>query len=121
MASRTNDLEVKKQIAFYSNIFGRSRSARAKYELDMNKENRIEYMREAIRLKYDANPSFADILLSTYPKQIIEYTYRNDTFFGIDQETKNGQNVLGKLSMERRDILIETLTNLPHHLRKLLK
>lgn len=35
--------------------------------------------------------------------KIIEYTYRNDTFFWINQDTLKGSNILGKLLMEYRD------------------
>lgn len=60
-------------------------------------------MREAITHKFNNNPVLREKLFATHPLQIIEYTYRKDTFFGIDQDTMTGQNVLGKLLMEYRE------------------
>lgn len=103
MAARTDDLLVKKTIALHSKQFGFSRKARVLYKLEQDKTKRIDYMREAITLKFDNNPQLSDKLLFTDPLQLIEYTYRKDDFFGIDQYTMKGQNVLGKLLMEYRE------------------
>ncbi len=103
MAWRTDDLEIKKYIAEDSQHRWRARRARVKYDLTLDEKIRIDIMREATKLKYDNNPELHEILLASKPRIIIEYTYRKDIFFGIDQETLTGQNILGKLLMEYRD------------------
>jgi len=87
MAKRTQDLEIKKMIAFLSTGYGLSKKAANLFPLEQDEAKRAEYMREAISLKFDTNPDQREILKNTRPREIIEYTFRKDTFFGIDQET----------------------------------
>lgn len=103
MAQRTDDLWAKRIIAFLSTGFGLAMKARQLYDLEQDEEKRIEYMRNAIREKFDNNPELKEELLSTGDKTIIEYTYRWDVRFWIDQNTRKGKNILWKLLMEYRD------------------
>ena len=50
--------------------------ARKLYNLEQDEEKRIEFMRNAIREKFDKNPELKAELLVTEDKKIIEYTYR---------------------------------------------
>jgi len=103
MAARTKDLEIKKMISFLSIWYWLSRKSRKIFDLDTDFDNRILYMRDAIKKKFDSNPHLKEKLLQTWDLQIIEYTYRWDIFFGIDQKDLTWSNVLGKLLMEYRD------------------
>ena len=103
MAQRIDDLLAKKVIAVLSKRFWLAREARYLYDLEQNEEKKVEYMRNAIREKFDNNPELKKELLDTGSKTIMEYTYRWDTFFWIDQETLKWKNVLWKLLMEYRD------------------
>ncbi len=103
MAKRTNNSEIKKMIAFLSTWYWLSRKARKKYVLEQDLEKRVLFMEEAIMKKFDTNQDLQKLLLNTWKRTIIEYTYRGDTFFGIDQNTLKGMNVLWKLLMEYRD------------------
>ena len=103
MAQRTSDLWAKKIIAFLSTWFWLAMKARQLYDLEQDEEKRIEYMRNAIREKFDNNPELKAELLATGDKKIIEYTYRWDVRFGINQDTWKGKNILWKLLMEYRD------------------
>ena len=49
--------------------------ARELYDLEQDEKKRIEYMRNAIREKFDNNPELKEELLATGDKKIIEYTY----------------------------------------------
>jgi predicted NAD-dependent protein-ADP-ribosyltransferase YbiA (DUF1768 family) len=60
-------------------------------------------MRNAIREKFDNNLELKQELLSTWDKEIIEYTYWGDVRFGINQDTLKWKNILWKLLMEYRD------------------
>ena len=102
MAARTKDSEIKKMISFLSIWYGLSRKSRKLFDLDQKFDNRIVYMREAIKKKFDANPHLKEKLLQTWDMQIVEYTYWWDVFFGIDQKTMKWANILWKLLMEYR-------------------
>ncbi len=103
MASRTDNPEIKKMIAFMSIWYGLARKSRELFDLDTDERKRIEYMHKAINLKFDSNPLLKEKLLNTGNKNIIEYTYWKDTFFWIDQNTLTGRNILGKLLVAYRD------------------
>jgi N-glycosidase YbiA len=90
-------------IAFLSTGYGLSRKARKLYPLEQDEQKRARYMRKAIKQKFDKNPKLKELLLQTGDKEIIEYTFRDDTFFWISQDTLKGKNVLGKLLMEYRN------------------
>ena len=61
--------------------------ARQLYDLEQDEGKRIEFMRNAIREKFDNNPELKAELLETGDKEIIEYTYWGDIRFGINQNT----------------------------------
>ena len=77
--------------------------ARKLYDLEQDEGKRIEFMRNAIREKFDNNPELKAELLATWDRDIIEYTYRWDVRFWIDQNTWKWKNILWKLLMEYRD------------------
>ncbi len=103
MAQRVDDLWAKKIIAFLSTWFWLAMKARKLYDLEQDEEKRIEFMRNAIREKFDNNPELKAELLATGDRKIIEYTYRWDVRFGINQNTWKWKNILWKLLMEYRD------------------
>lgn len=103
MAQRVPDLFTKKLIAKDSKISGsESRKARKRYPMDQDEIRRIGYMRNAIKRKFDSNPDLKLKLLDIN-EEIIEKNYWHDTFFGVDDKTLKGANILGKLLMEYRD------------------
>ena len=103
MAQRTDSLAAKQVIAFLSTWFSLAMKARNLYDLEQDDVKRAEYMRNAIKQKFDNNPELKEELKRTGNKTIIEYTYRKDTRFWIDQATLKWMNILWKLLMEYRD------------------
>jgi len=103
MAQRIDDLWAKKVIAFLSTWYWLAMKARKLYDLDQDEERRVEFMRNAIREKFDNNPELKDELLATWDRNIIEYTFWNDVCFWINQDTLKWKNILWKLLMEYRD------------------
>jgi predicted NAD-dependent protein-ADP-ribosyltransferase YbiA (DUF1768 family) len=67
-------------------------------------EERIALMRQALALKFDpiSHPDLASRLVGTGDIVLIEGNTWDDTFWGVDSETGEGANHLGKLLMERR-------------------
>lgn len=103
MAQRTDSLAAKQIIAFLSTWFSLAMKARNLYDLEQDDVKRSGYMRNAIKQKFDNNPDLKEELKRTGNKIIIEYTYRKDTRFWIDQATLKWMNILWKLLMEYRD------------------
>lgn len=111
MSQRISDLNIKKLIAFCSIWKGLSKKSAYLYEseLDRNPHNRIDFMRKAIKEKFDKNPKLREVLLQTGNKDIIEYTFWEDIFFWIDCKTKKWANILWKLLVEYRDNFLNSL------------
>jgi ribA/ribD-fused uncharacterized protein len=62
---------------------------------------RVDVMREALQLKFDANPPLKELLLSTGDRPLVEAS-EEDAFWGFGAD-RQGQNKLGQLLMELRD------------------
>ena len=65
---------------------------------------KVEVMRECLAQKFSQEP-FKTMLLETGDTCIQEGNYWGDTFWGVDLNTKIGENKLGKLIMEIRENL----------------
>jgi ribA/ribD-fused uncharacterized protein len=65
------------------------------------KEQREEIMNTAIRAKFRENPAMQQVLLKTYPNDLV-FADGNDSFWGYGR-TKMGQNKVGKLLMKYRN------------------
>jgi len=107
MAQRFTKREVRWLIALSTSLKYMSKEVAYRFENEMDKDdnNRIKYMREAIRRKFDNNPKLKEKLLNTGNREIIEFTYWWDDFFWIDNKTRKGRNFLLKIQ-----ILLLTIT-----------
>jgi len=65
---------------------------------------RIAVMSECIRQKFSQEP-YRTKLLNTGNQRIEEGNTWNDTFWGVDEQSREGLNNLGKIIMEFRDVL----------------
>lgn len=65
------------------------------------KEQRETAMNNAIRAKFTQNPAMEQVLLKTYPNELV-FADGNDSFWGYGR-TKMGQNKLGKLLVKYRN------------------
>lgn len=108
MAGRTTDKKIKKIISLMSSYYWLARSSRKYFQPYLSQDEllRVHVMRDAIRKKFDNNPDLQDLLRTTFGKIIIEYTYRNDMLFGVEQKQRIWRNVLWKLLMEYRDLFL---------------
>lgn len=106
MAQRAASYKVRYDIAEASLKGGQaSRNARKKFLLEMDFKLRAQYMYRAVRAKFAANTYLAKKLQDTGDVEIIEKNYWNDTFFGVDDTSLKGANVLGKILMIVREEL----------------
>jgi len=64
---------------------------------------RIDVMREVLECKFSQNCELKEKLIATGDEELIEGNHWNDRFWGVCRGT--GQNHLGKLLMELREIL----------------
>lgn len=66
---------------------------------------KVPIMEFILRLKFEQHPALAELLMSTYPIPIVEYSTKGDRFWGCiyDGDKKLvGKNMLGKLLMKIR-------------------
>lgn len=107
MASKTEDMQIKKQISQMSpgeaKRFSRSIQLRPDWE-----EVKIEVMKELLQEKF-SQPLFKTLLAMSGEKEIVEGNWWHDQFWGSCSCDKHkhtpGQNMLGKLLMEIREEL----------------
>ena len=111
MAQRFESVAIKKKISDVSKTKWQSKNEAYKYAEFMNNDDndRIEFMRNAIREKFNGSKWRNQMLLDTGERNIIEFTYWGDDFFGICNKTRQWRNILGKLLMEYRDNLLDQL------------
>lgn len=108
MAQRFDDLSIKWQISEASKTKWESKKAAYKHYENMNQnpKDRIRFMRNAIWEKHDRSTWRQGLLRDTWDREIIEFTYWGDEFFGISHDARMWRNILGKLLMEYRQTLI---------------
>ena len=63
---------------------------------------KVGIMQEVVRRKFIANPDIRELLVQTGEEELVEGNDWGDTFWGVDLETGEGQNQLGKVLMEVR-------------------
>lgn len=66
---------------------------------------KVRLMEEIVRAKFFQNEDLASMLLATENRLIQEANTWHDTFWGVDQNTKDGENNLGKILMKIREEL----------------
>lgn len=66
---------------------------------------KIEVMRDCLKQKFSQEP-YKTLLIETGDVFIQEGNFWGDTFWGVDLNTKTGENRLGKMIMEIRDKLL---------------
>ena len=66
---------------------------------------KTELMEEIVRAKFTQNPDLARLLLATGDKTLLEGNTWHDTFWGVELDTHQGENHLGKILMQIREKL----------------
>lgn len=86
---------------------GKAKRHRVRFSVDKNwwEENKIRIMSELTAIKYsDANPCMREMLVETWPLDLVEGNEWGDTFWGVSPPVRGtGRNELGKILMQRRD------------------
>jgi ribA/ribD-fused uncharacterized protein len=84
--------------------------AKAKYwgrsiRIDVEKWNKLseQCMKRTLELKFSQHPDLMKKLVDTGELNLVEYNDWNDTLWGKSQQTREGQNKLGRLLMELRN------------------
>lgn len=103
-AAKTKERDIRQQISKLSSpseakAFGK----KIKLRYNWNKI-RIEEMRKILINKFKQDPYLLTSLLKTENEELCEGNNWNDTFWGIDLKTGKGENNLGKLLMEIREM-----------------
>ena len=66
---------------------------------------KMELMGEIVRAKFIQNSDLARLLLATGDKKLLEGNTWHDTFWGVELDTHQGENHLGKILMKIREEL----------------
>ena len=72
-------------------------------------EKKDEVMKGIVRAKFTQNAYLRQMLLNTFPRELIENSGANDAYWGNGADGK-GKNKLGKILMEVRDQLRQQLS-----------
>jgi len=79
---------------------GRDRTKKLRPDWD---SVRVSIMRQAVEAKFRQHPSLQELLLSTGDAVLVEHTANDD--FWADGGDGSGQNMLGRILMEVREVL----------------
>ena len=81
---------------------------------DITDSQKINLIRNCIRLKYEQNKHCLDYLLDTEDAILIEYAFWGDTYWGcvLKEGRYEGENHTGKLLMELRKELRDNISNI---------
>jgi ribA/ribD-fused uncharacterized protein len=63
----------------------------------------VDCMRRTLLAKFTQNPELLDKLVATGDTELIEFNSWNDTKWGVNETTREGENMLGRLLMELRE------------------
>ena len=66
---------------------------------------RLDIMKQVVLDKFTRNKNLGTKLVATGDAELIEGNYWHDTFWGVDDKTGIGENHLGKILMEVRNLL----------------
>lgn len=106
VAMKTTDPEIRKEISELETA-GKAKRFGRKLEKDgLLREDwddiKVSIMKYAIEQKYSQEP-YKTLLIETGDEEIQEGNTWDDTFWGVDLETKKGRNTLGKMLMKLRE------------------
>ena len=81
---------------------------------EITDSQKINLIKNCIRLKYEQNKHCLDYLLDTEDAVLIEHAFWGDTFWGcvLKDERYEGENHTGKLLMEIREELRDKIANI---------
>ncbi len=77
---------------------------------------RIGVMATGLRLKFTQNVDLRKVLIASAPHILQEGNWWHDKFWGVDNRTGEGENMLGKLLMDLRENLILMEMEVKHKL-----
>lgn len=109
VAAKTTDIEIRKYIQTLDTS-GKCKAYGKKLDLRTDwKDVRLDIMESLLVQKFTKDSELGAKLIETYPKQLIEGNYWNDTFWGVCDG--KGKNNLGKLLMKIRKKIMKENTN----------
>ncbi len=105
MSAKSDDIKWKKFCSNAKNTAGKVKRASKNIELVQNWDTKkLDVMKECIRQKFLQEP-YKTKLLATGKQHIQEGNRWNDKFWGVCLKTNKGENHLGKMIMQMRDVL----------------
>lgn len=103
--AKTNSNVMQRMIAHASSPSSAKRMGR-QVELRPDWEKvKLRVMKEVVILKFVSNVSMLRQLMMSYPHELQEGNNWNDTYWGIDLRSRQGENHLGRILMEVREMI----------------
>ena len=68
-------------------------------------QDKVRIMKEVVLAKFLGNGDLRDQLLATGDAELVEGNTWGDTYWGVDSRSGKGENMLGKILMETREML----------------
>jgi len=104
-AMKTHNIEDRKLISLMSPVEAKKYGRKVELRTDWFSV-RDQVMRYGIKAKFSQEP-FKSLLLETEDATLTEGNYWNDSYWGYDLKAEHGQNKLGLILMDYRNILGE--------------
>lgn len=109
---------IQKQIAKCSGVCANFKAKKigddnAELIKDITDSQKVNLIKNCIRLKYQQNRHCSDYLLGTDDAVLVEHAYWGDTFWGcmLKKGKYEGENNTGKILMQIRDELRDNISN----------
>ena len=103
--AKTNSNVMQRMIAHASSPSSAKRIGR-RVELRPDWEKvKLRIMKEVVILKFTSNADITRQLMMTYPHELQEGNNWNDTYWGVDLGSRQGENHLGRILMEVREMI----------------
>ena len=107
-AQKTFDIETQKRFTTLNpseaKKLGRAIPLRPDWE-----NVKVKIMEDIVTAKFQQHPDLQKKLIDTYPEELVEGNWWNDTFWGVCNGA--GLNNLGKILMNIRDIFVKETLN----------
>ncbi|MCV6609046.1 MAG: NADAR family protein [Campylobacterales bacterium] len=113
VASKTLDKDVQRKIVGMTPFASKEYGSQEDFPLRSDWDDvKLGFMKDFVEQKFLNHSELAKMLLSTKDMTLEEGNDWDDTFWGVDIETREGQNNLGKILMNVRSKLQEQTSSL---------
>ena len=104
-AQKTEDVEERKEFVNLTPREAKKKGRKVNLREDWE-DVKDDVMYGVVYSKFTQNKDLGKQLVATYPKRLVEGNTWHDTYWGLDYNTREGENHLGKILMRVREELM---------------